>query len=54
MQPSHDDTEMHLDLVDLATTMAFVVMSVALLAWMFWWGHHRVSTQRDRHLPLAN
>ena len=28
MPPSHDDTELHLDLVDLATTMAFVVMSV--------------------------
>jgi hypothetical protein len=36
MLPSRDDPEPHLDLIDFATTMAFVVMSVALLALMFW------------------
>ena len=34
-RPDHDDTELHLDLIDFATTMAFIVMSVALLVWMW-------------------
>ena len=33
-RPDHDDTEVHLDLIDFAAAMAFI-MSVALLMWIW-------------------
>ena len=33
-RPDHDDAEVHLDLIDFAAAMAFI-MSVALLMWIW-------------------